>query len=142
MTTATTAPADIQALLYRYALGADQRDPCPLASCFVAETKIIGPGYELAGPVAEIIASELQRRFVWTQHNVFNPLYAVNGDTATGATNCIASHVEKQADGSHLKHDWYIRYHDQLVRRDDQWRFLERRMDVGFTSTIAVNPLG
>jgi hypothetical protein len=140
--TTTAASAEIQTLLYAYALGADRRDQAALADCFVAESKIVGPGYELTGPIADIIVSELDKRFVWTQHNVYNPLYEVQGDTAQGVVNCVASHVEKQADGSHVKHDWYIRYHDRLVRRDGRWRFLERRMEVPFIASGAVQPLG
>ena len=139
---ATTASADIQTLLYRYALGADRRDQAALADCFVAESKIVGPGYELTGPIADMIVSELQKSFVWTQHNVFNPLYEVDGDVASGVVNCVASHVEKQADGSHVKHDWYIRYHDRLVRSGGRWRFLERRMEVPFINSSPVHPLG
>lgn len=134
----------IERLLYRYALGADRRDAAMLATCFTPESRIVGPGYELTGDLASIIVAELTRRFAWTQHNTFNPLYDVDedGDTATGVVNCIASHVERGADGSATKHDWYIRYDDRLVRRAGEWRFLERKMDVAYIATAPVTPLG
>ncbi len=132
----------IDRLLYRYALGADRRDAAMLGTCFLPESRIVGPGYELTGDLASIIVAELTKRFPWTQHNVFNPFYEVDGDAATGVVNCIASHVERGADGSVTKHDWYIRYHDRLARRAGEWRFLERRMDVAYISTMPVTPLG
>jgi hypothetical protein len=139
-------PADIQQsgihpLLYRYALGVDLRDAAMLAECFAPRCRIVGPGYELTGDIANLIVAELTRRFVWTQHNVFNPLYDSDGDSATGVVNCIATHVEQQADGGHMKHDWYIRYHDRLVRHLGQWRFVERRLEVPFISSGPVTPL-
>jgi hypothetical protein len=138
---ASVATSEIQTLLFSYALGVDRRDQAALAECFVADSRIIGPGYELTGPIAAIIVSELQRRFVWTQHNVFNPLYETDGDTAIGVVNCVASHVERQPDGGYLKHDWHIRYHDRLIRQGGRWRFLERRMDVPFIATGPVTAL-
>jgi hypothetical protein len=131
----------IDRLLYRYALGADRRDAAMLATCFTPESRIVGPGYELTGDLAGIIVAELTKRFAWTQHNVCNPLYDIQGDEATGVVNTIASHVERAADGSATKHDWYIRYDDRLVRRGGEWRFLERRMDVPYIATAAVTPL-
>ncbi|MCX7056439.1 MAG: nuclear transport factor 2 family protein, partial [Proteobacteria bacterium] len=63
-------------------------------------------------------------------------------DTAVGSVNGIASHVERQEDGTFLKHDWLIHYHDRLVREAGSWRFLERRMEVPFIATAAVSALG
>jgi hypothetical protein len=136
----------IERLLYRYALGADQRDGALLAGCFAPGCRIVGPGYELTGDLGAIIVAELTRRFAWTQHNVFNPLYELGGghggNEATGTVNCIASHVELQPDGNALKHDWYIRYHDRLLRDGGEWRFAERRMDVRYIASGPVTPLG
>jgi len=130
---------EIEQLLYRYALAVDSRSPDLLERCFAPGIRLSGPGFELSENVAAFIIAELKSRYLWTQHNVFNPLYEVEGDHARGVANCIASHVEGGAEG-HSKLDWYLRYHDRLVRHDGQWRIRERRLEVAYIATQAVTP--
>ena len=130
----------IQQLAYRYALAVDTHDTALLASCFAPGVRIIGPGFVLEDNIASAVIAGLRSRYVWTQHNVFNPLYRIDGEHASGTVNCIASHVE-QADEGPRKLDWYIRYHDRLVKQDGEWRLIERRLEVAYAATVSVIPL-
>ena len=133
----------IQQVAYRYANAVDRRDAAALAQCFADEYRGIGPGYEMRGKGAEIaqqITTTLDQMYVWTRHQVHNTDYTVSGDTATGTTNCVASHVEIK-DGRHVKLDWYIKYTDKLVKQGGQWRFAERALHTRYTTLETVQPL-
>jgi len=130
----------IRQLLYRYALAADTRDVVLLKSCFAPGIKLTGPGFELSKDVAEAVIAGLEARYLWTQHNVFNPLYQVQGGEASGVVNCIATHVDK-SEGGFNKLDWYLRYHDQLLKQSGEWRLSERRLEVFYQSVTPVMPL-
>jgi ketosteroid isomerase-like protein len=133
----------IAQVAYRYANAVDKRDAAALADCFDTEYRGIGPGYEMRGKGADIaqqITTVIAQMYLWTMHNVHNTDYVVSGDTATGTTNCVASHVSVK-DGTHIKLDWYIKYTDKLVKRDGKWRFSERSLHTRFTTTQMVQPL-
>lgn len=136
-------PEDQQAitrLLYRYARAVDTRNVEALAACFYQGrvTFIDTPvAVESAHHCVEILAS----MFDWTMHNVFNHLFEVEGDQATGVTYCVASHV-KTEEGVSVKHDWYLQYHDTLVRAGDDWVFQSRRLQVDYISTVPVVAAG
>lgn len=131
---------EISDLLYRYAAAVDSRDANALADCFTSDMVLAGPGFELREHVIDGVMAGLQP-FVWTQHNLFNPRYRIDGDRAEGTVNCIASHVLSTESG-HEKLDWYIQYHDQLQRVDGQWRLSQRRLQVEWTSRMPVQPPG
>lgn len=130
----------IQQLIYRYADAVDRRDSEQLATCFANEVTIIGPGFELPGKGAEVagqITASLSASYLWTMHNVHNFLYTVDGNVGRGTTYCVASHVYRQ-DGQTLKLDWYVRYHDELVKVGGQWRIRRRRLEVSYSTTQPV----
>jgi hypothetical protein len=136
-------PADllaIQQLVYRYADAVDRRDSAQLADCFANQVTIIGPGFELPGKGVEVagqITASLASSYLWTMHNVHNFLYTVDGSQAQGVAYCVASHVYQQGEQT-LKLDWYLRYHDELVKIAGQWRIQRRRLEVNYSTTQPV----
>ncbi|MFC6672050.1 nuclear transport factor 2 family protein [Marinobacterium aestuariivivens] len=130
----------IQQLVYRYARAADNRDADAMAACFADQMVLQGPGFEIVENVAAVVIDGLSI-YDWTMHNVHNLLYEVDGDQASGEAYCVASHLLEQH-GRKVKLDWYIRYRDQLVRQNGEWRFSQRRLSVEYTTTVPVSPLG
>jgi len=131
----------IEQLLYKYAMTVDNRDLEGYASCFTADVVISGPGFELSGDVASPTINMLASTYESTMHNVHNHRHQISGDRATGTTYCVASHIQNQG-GERSKMDMYIRYHDELVKQNNEWRFSKRRLDVICTTTVPVNPAG
>lgn len=123
---------EIQQLLYRYADAADRRDGEAYCACFCnGQVQISGPGYELDD--GHQLIGLLRERFEWTMHNVHNHLYRIEGERAEGFTYCVASHL--LSDQSQ-RLDMYIRYEDVLQRSRDGWRFISRRLHVGYQHFI------
>jgi hypothetical protein len=128
----------IQQLVSRYAITADLRDVPGFASCFIDGAVVSGPGFEMKDDLAASTVGFLAHLYDRTMHNVHNYAYTVNGDSATGITHCVASHIQKK-DGVESKMDMYIRYHDELVRQAGQWRFSKRRLEVICTTTVPID---
>lgn len=132
----------IEQLLNQYAMSVDERDLDAYASCFTPDVVISGPGFELRGDVAKPTIDMLAATYESTMHNVHNHRHRINGDRASGITYCVASHIQNHGGGKRTKMDMYIRYHDELVKQDNQWRFGKRRLDVLCTTTVPVDPAG
>jgi len=128
-------------LLYKYAITVDNRDLEGYASCFTPDVVVSGPGFELRGDVATPSIGLLASTYESTMHNVHNHSYTIDGDRATGIAYCVASHIQNQG-GERSKMDMYIRYHDELVKTQGEWRFAKRRLEVLCTTTVPVNPAG
>lgn len=131
----------LQNLTYKYAAAMDRRDLELLCSVFVDDGHIIGPDFDYSGreDFAGIIAG-LDAAFVCTMHSVYNNLFEVDGDRATGETYCVASHVSETDDGK-SKWDWGIRYQNTFVRQNGDWKFVSRTLLVGWTDRSEVLPV-
>ncbi len=129
----------IQQLLSRYAVSVDAHDRAGYASCFTKDVVISGPGFEMRGDVTTPTIDLLSTTYEATMHNVANYAYVISGDSAKGTSHCVASHIQKQG-GQRTKMDMYIRYHDDLVKQDGEWKFSKRRLEVICTTTVPVNP--
>ena len=124
----------IEELVYQYANAADELDEQAFAACFAPGAIIDSAGLVLEGDLAGTVMHFLKKQFVFTMHNVQNRRYKIDGTQATGTTYCLASHVEEK-DGVATKLDWYIRYHDELVKQNGRWLFQKRRLELLFTTT-------
>ena len=119
----------IQNLLYRYADASDRRDAASLIACFAdGQTRITGPGIEVND--GNEMIQMLSEMFDWTMHNVHNFAFEVEDDRAHGYTYCVASHVKADS-GSRTKSDMYIRYVDELIKKDSKWLFVKRELNIG-----------
>jgi len=125
----------IERLVYQYANAVDELDRQAFADCFAEGAVVVSPGVTLEGDFAGTVMDVLEKHYVYTMHNVQNRRYTVQDDRATGVTYCLASHVSLK-DGAASKLDWYIRYHDELVKRGGRWFILKRRLELMFTTTV------
>ena len=86
-------------------------------------------------------------RFDRTYHLIGNSRYDLTDDAATGEVYCVAHHVpgdaaagaEPRPNGVPTSYVMYIRYRDEYVRADGEWRIRDRQVLVDFTEH---RPLG
>lgn len=132
----------IQQLMYRYAQGCDQKNATVLEKCFAPDIELIVPNAPaMTGPgLGAAIADNLDSMFLKTQHRVFNTLYQVNGDSAQGETYCSALHLLKQEGEAEQTTclEWAIRYQDQLVRINGDWKIARRELVIDWTEQRSV----
>lgn len=129
----------IRDLPARYARIADTRDFEKLRDIFTPDGSLgvyfgdpstVAPLFRVDGVESIMQAFGALHRYERTFHFVGQQLIdELTPDTARCETYCIASHF-------HTKHGqpqavvWYIRYQDQLVKRDGAWRFQSRVVQV------------
>ena len=141
----------IHDLVTRYYCAADQRDFVAFLSCFVPGTRV---DYSEVLPVssahpvekvAVVIEAAMAAVFSNTQHFMGNHSVAIDGDSASGETYCLAIHqyIDPSQDQDQRPVS-ALRYIDRFVRWDDGWRIEHRKVtrDVGafFASRTATIP--
>jgi len=119
----------IQRLMYRYAACADRKDYAGFGEVFCDDAI-----FDFSGRLVEGIEAIRQmmlalEKYSLTQHQVFNVLYDVAGDEASGETYCLASHL-LQEEGATVKLDMGIIYRDVLRRMPGGWRIARRDFDL------------
>lgn len=128
----------IEHLIFQYAMAIDNLDPAAFSDCFARDAVFLTPTREITEITAEHVARHWAGvRYERTMHNVHNHTYVIKEDRATGMTYCVASHIEKK-DDEWFKFDQYIRYHDELIKRDGRWLFSRRRYEPIFTTEVPV----
>lgn len=132
---------EIRTLALRYAQAADRRDPTAWVELFTPDAAIEGSGVALQGldriaAIPQALASRYQR----TYHTVLNHLITLNGDEAQGEVYSQAHHLSRQDDGRTSDYIMAITYRDRYVRRDGEWRFQHREIDLQWTQTLWVDP--
>jgi hypothetical protein len=130
----------IQRLMYRYASCADRKDYAGFAEVFCADAV-----FDFSGRVVTSLAAiqdmmHALEKYSATLHQVHNTLYEVEGDSATGETYCLASHLFQDT-GNTLKIDMGIIYHDRLRRCAGGWRIEWRKFNLLWSQTTAVDPV-
>lgn len=139
--TAFCASQELHDLAFRYALAVDTLDPAMLASVFTHDGAVRGFGnnpIEFAGSegLARMIG-QVEAAFQKTMHNVFNQTFERADDgQLSGHTTCIASHILRGEDWTLL--DMAIRYHNRYAQEAGVWKFTERRLEVVWVETRAV----
>jgi 3-phenylpropionate/cinnamic acid dioxygenase small subunit len=115
--------AAIRDVLLHYARGVDRRDLALVRACFTPDCTY--EGTLARGTIADALASLAERldRYAGTMHLMGNQLIAVDGDTATSETSCVAYH--RLADGG-ADFVTGVRYLDDFVRDGDDWRIHRR----------------
>jgi len=135
------APQELHDLAFRYALAVDTLDAEMLARAFTRDGAVRGFGVnpiEFHGSegLARMIA-QVGAAFQKTMHNVFNQTFENGADgEVIGQTTCIASHILAGEDWTLL--DMAIRYHNRYRHEDGAWKFAERRLEVVWVETRAV----
>lgn len=128
----------IERLMYEYARCADKKDYGGFARVFCEDAVFEYRGEQVT-PVAAIqqLMHNLDNYSV-TQHRVQNVLYEVEGDSASGETYCLASHL-KNAENELLKIDMAIIYADELRREEDGWRIARRVFNLLWSQTSSID---
>ncbi len=125
---------EIRDLVTRYFAAADRRDFADLVGCFVEGTEVdysdllpVGPAARIA-EVAATIDAAMAANYGPTQHFMGNHSCAVDGDTATAETYCLAIHqyLDPAVDDGGRPTS-ALRYLDRLVRTPEGWRIAYRR---------------
>ena len=134
----------IRELIDAYAHCADRRDAKGQMALFTedAEFQVFmdsrspEPTYVLHGrdALAPVFA-DLNQYQATTHFNGQSTVH-LNGDTATGESYCIAHHLTIDGD-KHTLMLASIRYLDEFVKVDGEWRFARRKLMVCWTETRA-----
>jgi ketosteroid isomerase-like protein len=137
----------IRQLVDAYAHCADRRDADGQKSLFTEDTRFVvymdGQGSEpsqiLGGREALTPVFDDLNRYQATMHFNGQSTIALDGDSATGESYCIAHHLFTDGGERKLMVAW-LRYGDTFVRVDGGWLFAERNLYVDWTETRASNP--
>jgi hypothetical protein len=134
---------DIYKLSVLYAQAMDERRADLIEAIFTQDGVIEGVDFKIDGrPAIAKMASTLGGRenaiFGKTLHYVMNHTAEVSGDRAKGTAYCIAYHILKERPASALI--WYIRYYDDYIRAEGEWRIAHRQLVLEFTQTLPVVP--
>jgi ketosteroid isomerase-like protein len=132
---------EIRQLVERYAAAVDRGDGDAAAALFAAEADFemwLEPGRDEPSAIrrgpAEVAAAinGLRGRYL-TQHVIANSIADIDGDAATGETQCTAHHVRLGESGSRDE-VMYLRYVEGFARIDGRWRFSHRELRVRWTA--------
>ena len=122
-------------LATRYALYVDNREFARMADIMLADFTQQGPGFA-AGSRKEFIANlEFLRNYSETFHLIGNQYGSWDGDDYRGETWCVASHLYEKG-GQARKLDMGIRYQDDIVLLDGEYRYRSRDLKVVFTQDL------
>ena len=134
--------AAIRELVDAYAFCADARDAEGQKALFTEDTHFVvymgGEGSEptddLRGRESLTPVFDNLNTYEVTMHFNGQSTVALDGDSATGETYCLAHHVYSD-DGERKLMIAALRYQDSFVKTDGTWRFAERRLYVRWTET-------
>jgi SnoaL-like protein len=132
----------IRALIDAYARCADRRDADGQKSLFTEDTHFVvyidgdasDPTQELSGRDALTPVFDNLNTYEATTHFNGQSAVALDGDSATGESYCLAHHLYTEG-GERKLMVASLRYHDMFVKRDGAWLFAERRLIVDWTET-------
>lgn len=132
----------LRELVDAYADCADRRDAIGQMSLFTEDchfevwmdARAGEPSYILKGRLALEPVFAALNAYEATTHFNGQCTLRLNGDHATGVTYCLAHHITAHDDGKTLMIA-SIRYHDEMVRIGDDWRFSKRVLLVDWTDT-------
>ena len=111
----------IRDVLLRYARGVDRRDVDLVASCFLPGARYEGALGQGTIETALNALRERLARYEGTMHFIGNQLIELHGDKARSETYAVAYHRRCVAGAPQLL-SVGLRYVDDLVRSDGQWR--------------------
>ena len=124
MSDATADRIAIRDVLARYAAAVDAKDLDAVAACFTPDCAYAGSlGSGTIADALEALTNAMAR-YDATTHLLGASVVAVDGDTATADTPCVAHHV--LPGGRHLT--VAVRYADALTRTPTGWRIRRRKV--------------
>lgn len=141
--------AALRELVDAYASGADRRDPVGQAAVFAedGQVRLFTADPTVSEPVDTITGraalaatfSGLVAQYDATTYLNGQSVLAVDGDTATGETYCLAHHLLHR-DGARRLLVMAIRYLDRFARTPDGWRIARRDLVFDWTDERPSEP--
>lgn len=136
---------EIRQLVERYASAVDRGDGEAAAALFAADAAFEmwldptkdGPSSTRQGPAEIATAINGLRDNYLTQHLIGSCVVDVDGDHASGLTQCTAHHV-RLGEAKPRDEVMYLTYDERLARVDGRWRFTRRVLRARWT---AVHPV-
>jgi hypothetical protein len=148
----------LRALSVGYAAAVDGLDGEAFASLFTGDGELWVPDVSVGTrpTVCRAGADALSRipsglaRYHVTRHRVGPAVYAVDGDSATGAVAGVAHHLTASArsggtvpgGGPGTDAVWYLDYRDRYRRGADGWRIVRRELHLRSIETRPVPHVG
>jgi hypothetical protein len=125
-------------IVCRYARCADQKDGAGYAALFEEDGVLEVGETRYAGASALAKIPPMLGRFFKTYHTVFNSLFTIDGDAATGEIYSAAHHLTPAEGDQYSDYVMYITYRDRYRRSADGWRIATRTVNIEMTETRAV----
>lgn len=122
-------------LATQYALFVDNREFARMAEIMLADFTQQGPGFAADSREVFIANLEFLRNYSETFHLIGNQYGEWQGGSYRGETWCVASHLYEK-DGQGRKLDMGIRYQDDIVAVDGEYRYRSRDLKVVFTQDL------
>lgn len=120
-----------------YARAVDRGDPSIFDRIFTEDAQLIyGDDVYSGREEVKRTTGVARQMFRQTMHYMVNHLAELDGDQGTTETYCMAQHISHdEMLPMHLT--WYLRYVDEVVRADGQWRIRKRTLHVEFNTRTA-----
>ena len=120
-----------------YARAVDRGDPSIFDRIFTEDAQLIyGDDVYSGREEVKRTTAVARQLFRQTLHYMVNHLAELDGDRGTTETYCMAQHISHdEMLPMHLT--WYLRYVDDVVRIDGQWRIRKRVLHVEFNTRTA-----
>jgi hypothetical protein len=137
----------IRELIDAYAHFADRRQPDEQAALYAddgrtlvySDPAALKPAQVLTGHAEHIEGFRTLSQYAATMHFNGQSSVALDGDRATGQSYCLAHHLLHTKEGRTLL-VLFIRYEDSFIKRDDTWRFAERKLLIDWTDSRPSQP--
>jgi hypothetical protein len=135
----------IRELVDAYAFCADSRDADGQKALFTTDTHFVvymnGEGSDatddLHGRESLTPVFENLNTYEATMHFNGQSTIALDGDSATGHSYCLAHHLYTE-EGARKLMVAYLRYRDTFVKREGTWLFAERRLYLDWAETRTI----
>jgi hypothetical protein len=123
--------AQIRETLLRYAAGVDRKDWALMSSCFTEDTDGVWNGVELHGTqaIVDYINQAAAKFVIRSSAHMFTNIYIeLDGDGARSEVYGLAYLVGEHEGGETFMRLRGLRYRDELVRHDGDWRIRRRNL--------------
>jgi hypothetical protein len=131
----------LRRLIMQYAQCIDRRDEFGFAALFATGAVLDGETFRFGTPEEIRAVPGSMKVYTKTYHTIWNQLFEINGDGATGEVYSAAHHLTRVPDETFSDFVMTITYRDRYVRARSGWLFLHRHLTVEYVETRIVEKL-